>query len=607
VAATLLAQATLPLAGRARWDPTEEAPPLPAGTVIDGRYRVIGLLGEGGMGRVYEAQHLFIGRKLALKLVRRDAGTGEGATRVIQEALVAGKVPHATVVPVYDCAALPDGQVYVAMELLRGESLEQALRRPQPAAAVLRWLAEVARGLAAAHRAGIVHRDVKPANLFLAVDAAGAVQPRILDFGIAKLLPGLSGEAAAVQTQAGALLGTPYYMAPERGRGDAGGPASDLYSLGVILYEAITGELPFVGENFMEVVGRHLREAPLDPRQAAPERAIPDSLAELVLGLLKKEVAARADDGEAVARALVEIAGREEIAGLVAGPRGAEAAAVGAEAATQSLVEAATRRLAEDVLADRSTQRLDEDGAGDRPGVVGSTQGHALGDSSGRSGDVLRDSGVGRSGARDVLRDSGAGAVRGDSAGRSGALAVPEDSMSRGHGPRDSAGRSDAARTVWLALAFAAAAGLGGWAAWQWSGPPTAAVDEASQPNAAAGGERLPSAAAGDGRAVRGPDETGSRAAVGEGSTATDDVSPGSGSTSPRAAGGEGSTAGDASPGETGSTRAADAGAGEEPRATAPTASKKRTSGKRTEGKKAGTTGAGKDDRPKLKTDVYDD
>jgi hypothetical protein len=552
VAATQLAPATLPMTGRARWDPAEEAPPLPAGTVIDGRYRVIGLLGEGGMGRVYEAQHLFIGRKLALKLVRRDAGTGEGATRVIQEALVAGKVPHATVVPVYDCAALPDGQVYVAMELLRGDSLEQALRRPLPAAEVLRWLAEVARGLATAHRAGIVHRDVKPANLFLAVDAAGVIQPRILDFGIAKLLPGLAGEAAAVQTQAGALLGTPYYMAPERGRGEAGGPASDLYSLGVILYEAITGELPFVGDNFMEVVGRHLREAPLDPRQAAPERPIPDALAELVLALLGKD--GRPDDGEAVARALVEIAGSGEIAALVAGPRGAEGGAAAAEAATQSLVAAATRRLVEDGLADRSTRRL-EDGPGDM---------------SQRSGSL-----VGRSGRADVPGDSLADKDVDGAAGRSGARDVPGDSTPRGHVLRDKTPRgSTTGRTVALTLAFAAAAGLGAWTAWQWAEaqealPPAPRVEPAGQ---------------------------GSQPDGADPKTETEPIAGGS-------------TGGVEAPADGSTGRAADAGSsggsGEAP--ATPAGGKKRPAGKRTEGKKAGTTGAGKDDRPKLKTDVYDD
>ncbi|WP_434415367.1 serine/threonine-protein kinase [Nannocystis pusilla] len=359
---------------RADWQPAEADPPLPTGAVIDGRYRVVTVIGEGGMGRVYETEHLFLRRRLALKLVRRDAGTGEAAKRLLQEAVLAGKVPHATVVPVFDCAALPDGQVYVAMELLRGESLEEALLRPQRAEEVLRWLAEVARGLAAAHRAGIVHRDVKPANLFLARAGDGSVQPRILDFGIAKLLPGLAGEAGAVvQTQAGALLGTPFYMAPERIRGETGDGSADLYGFGVILYEALTGQVPFLGEGFMEIVGRHLREPPLDPRQAAPQRQIPDALAELALALLRKEPQARPHDGDAVAAALLAVLEREPAA--VASLRlGAEApASVSAEATTQAIEEGSTQRLDGQVVKDMSgkTDVIPADGPWDMSSRTG--------------------------------------------------------------------------------------------------------------------------------------------------------------------------------------------------------------------------------------------
>ncbi|WAS98457.1 serine/threonine protein kinase [Nannocystis punicea] len=347
---------------RADWQPAEADPPLRNGAVIDGRYRVVSVIGEGGMGRVYETEHLFLRRRLALKLVRRDAGTGEAAARLLQEAVLAGKVPHATVVPVFDCAALPDGQVYVAMELLRGESLEEALLRPQRAEEVLRWLAEVARGLAAAHRAGIVHRDVKPANLFLARTNDGRVQPRILDFGIAKLLPGLAGEAgAAVQTQAGALLGTPFYMAPERIRGETGDGSADLYGFGVILYEALTGQVPFLADGFMEIVARHLREPPLDPRQAAPQRRIPDALAELALALLRKDPQARPGDGDAVAAALLAVLEREPVA--VANLWLGAEAPVSAAAATQAIEEGSTQRLEGQVLTDMSRGAGSVDGA----------------------------------------------------------------------------------------------------------------------------------------------------------------------------------------------------------------------------------------------------
>jgi hypothetical protein len=243
--------------------------------VIDGRYRVTREIGAGGMGRVYEAEHMFLRRSMAIKLLRRGLATAPEATaRLIQEAMLAGQVPHPAIVQVFDCAVLADGQVYLAMELLRGESLEQRLRRPGHAGEVVPLLAELARGLAAVHRVGVVHRDIKPANVFLANSDSG-VQAKLLDFGVAKLLPGATAEAA-VRTQAGEVLGTPYYLAPEQARGGSIDGRADLYALGVMLYETLTGTLPFLGDSFMAIVARHLHELPLDPRQAAPERGIPD-------------------------------------------------------------------------------------------------------------------------------------------------------------------------------------------------------------------------------------------------------------------------------------------------------------------------------------------
>ena len=149
-------------------------PSLAPGTVIDGRYRVTREIGAGGMGRVYEAEHMFLRRSMAIKLLRRGLATAPEATaRLIQEAMLAGQVPHPAIVQVFDCAVLADGQVYLAMELLRGESLEQRLRRPGHAGEVVPLLAELARGLAAVHRVGVVHRDIKPANVFLANSDSG--------------------------------------------------------------------------------------------------------------------------------------------------------------------------------------------------------------------------------------------------------------------------------------------------------------------------------------------------------------------------------------------------------------------------------------------------
>ena len=324
---------------------TDADRPLPAGTVIDGRYRLMAELGAGGMGRVYEAEHMFIRRRMALKLLRTGHAASDAAARMIQEATLAGQVPHPAVVRVFDCAALGDGQVYLAMELLRGESLEQALRRPGNAVEMVRRLIEVARGLAAVHRVGVVHRDIKPANIFLALGEQG-VHAKLLDFGIAKLLPGAAGVGDdSVRTRAGAVLGTPYYLAPEQARGGAIDGRADLYSLGVILYEALTGGLPFVGESFMEILAQHIKVPPLDPRQAAPGRAIPDGIARLTMRLLAKDPGQRTGDGDALAdelEGLMRTEG-EALARLTVGVR--EGPVASAEAGTFVMAEVGTVRL----------------------------------------------------------------------------------------------------------------------------------------------------------------------------------------------------------------------------------------------------------------------
>jgi len=321
--------------------------PLAAGTVIDGRYRLLAEIGAGGMGRVYEAEHMFIRRRMALKLLRRGLATApEAAARLVQEATLAGQVRHPTIVQVFDCAVLGDGQVYLAMELLRGESLEMALRRPGVAVDLMPRLVEVARGLAAVHRVGVVHRDIKPANIFLARSEHG-VHAKLLDFGVAKLLPGAAEAGDAVQTQAGAVLGTPYYLAPEQARGGALDGRADLYSVGVILYELLTGSLPFLGASFMEILAQHVKALPLDPRQAAPGRGIPDGLARLTMRLLAKDPAGRVADGEALAEALEGLMRTEgeALARLEIGTWGEAAGRSGAEAGTIQVAQAGTMRM----------------------------------------------------------------------------------------------------------------------------------------------------------------------------------------------------------------------------------------------------------------------
>lgn len=274
---------------------------LAAGTIIGERYAILRELGAGGMGRVYEAEHIALRHRVAVKVLRADRRGGEYQARFRQEAEAAGRVGHPAIVAITDFAAAHEGVSYMVMELLRGESLEDWLERPGALRDGVAWLAEISRGLHAAHGAGVVHRDLKPANLFLHHGLDGRVQPKILDFGIAKVS---TTDHTAIATAAGTILGTPYYLAPERALGKPLDARADLYSLGVVLYEMLTGTVPFVDVHYMGVLVKHVRQPPLDPRQAAAERSIPDGVAQLTMALLAKTPEARPADALAVAEAL---------------------------------------------------------------------------------------------------------------------------------------------------------------------------------------------------------------------------------------------------------------------------------------------------------------
>ncbi|MBC8072535.1 MAG: serine/threonine protein kinase, partial [Deltaproteobacteria bacterium] len=301
-------------------EPDLRDPPLAPGEIVGGRYRVVRLLGEGGMGRVYEAEHVLLGQRVAIKLLRRDRQSAEHLARFRQEAEAAGRIGHPAIVGVSDFGGRDEGHAYMVMELLRGESMESWLARPGSLRAGLEAIVEVARGLHAAHLAGVVHRDLKPANLFLHHGVDGRVHAKILDFGIAKLA---STEHTAIATAAGTVLGTPYYLAPERALGRALDARADLYSLGVILFELATGTVPFLDETFMGVLAKHVRVMPLDPRQAAPDRGVPDGLARLIMVLLAKDPAQRTASAELLAAELERLLVDEDaaIAAVRTGPR----------------------------------------------------------------------------------------------------------------------------------------------------------------------------------------------------------------------------------------------------------------------------------------------
>jgi serine/threonine protein kinase len=262
-----------------------------------GSYRVTRAIGAGGMGEVYEAVHPGIGSRVAIKVLSAG-GRGERVERFFAEARAINHIHHANIVNVLDLAFLPDGRPYILMELLSGSSLAQliAARGPLPFELVGRVARETLAALGAAHRAGVIHRDIKPDNIF--VTEAGLV--KVLDFGIAKLMPEAAPSSPATRT--GVVLGTPHYMAPEQIRGDAIDGRTDLYALGVVLYEAVTGRRPFEGTTSYALFQQHMEAVPVHPRGLRPD--LPPALEQGILGALAKDPRHRPPSAEALAAVL---------------------------------------------------------------------------------------------------------------------------------------------------------------------------------------------------------------------------------------------------------------------------------------------------------------
>jgi serine/threonine protein kinase len=253
-------------------DAAEDEEPL-IGVVLSDRYRVDARIGAGGMGLVYKATHLLIGRTLAIKVLRRRyAEQDEVAKRFALEARVASSVKHMNVVDLLDYGSTPLGSPFYVMEFLDGRSLARELARNGPIepTRALDIACQIARGLSAAHQAGVIHRDLKPDNVYLvAADQHGPELVKILDFGIAHV----AGRKTRL-TAAGAVVGTPEYMSPEQARGTDLDGRSDLYALGVVLFEALTGKVPLSAESTVGTLTKQVFElAPRlrdrDPRFAA--------------------------------------------------------------------------------------------------------------------------------------------------------------------------------------------------------------------------------------------------------------------------------------------------------------------------------------------------
>ena len=262
---------------------------MDAGTLISGKYRLQRLLGAGSMGSVWAARNELTNRDFAVKFLLPELSQNEEAlNRFFLEARACGQIRHPAIVDVYDMGQADDGSPYLVMELLEGEGFDtriwrQGYLRPVD---VCRYIATVSRGLEEAHTRGLIHRDLKPGNIFFAIDKSGSVYPKVLDFGISKETS--SEQFDYVKTSTGAVLGSPAYMSPEQARGETDIDArTDIWALGVIMYEALTGEVPFDAGNYNALMLCIISNAHRSVREVAPH--VPPELSELVDRLLEKD------------------------------------------------------------------------------------------------------------------------------------------------------------------------------------------------------------------------------------------------------------------------------------------------------------------------------
>lgn len=269
-------------------------------SVLGGKYQILRPVGSGGIGTVYAAEHLGLGFQVAVKVLRGAAAVDASeVARLRREARVQMSIEHPNVVRTFDLDQLPDGTLYVVMELLQGMSLHELMQRGRRLSyqVALPHFIQVCRALSAAHKLGIVHRDLKPANVFLC--EGGIV--KVLDFGMSKLAED------ETLTQEGYTLGTPEYMSPEQCSGGEVEPRSDIYALGVLMYEALSGGLPFRGKTRQKLLEHHQLSTPESLLTRHPELNLPPSLDQIIMACLKKHPDQRPASADELEQALTKV------------------------------------------------------------------------------------------------------------------------------------------------------------------------------------------------------------------------------------------------------------------------------------------------------------
>lgn len=287
--------------------------------VIKGRYRIVGKLGDGGMGSVYRAEQLSVGRAVALKVLHREfARDEEFVQRFHQEARLAAALNHPRLTTVFDFDQSEDGSLFIVMEYLQGTLLNEVIRRDSPLeiGRVVRLGIQIAEGIGAAHAAGVIHRDIKPQNVFV----LPGDNVKLMDFGIARRNDGRDVHL----TRAGTMMGTPQYMAPEQIEGRAVSEKTDIYAFGIVLYEMLSGKTPFSAPTSTATLARALSEPPPPLRGLRPD--VPPLLEQVVMQALEKEPEYRQDRIADVARRLTSISGTASV--IPPGPPGDSATIV---------------------------------------------------------------------------------------------------------------------------------------------------------------------------------------------------------------------------------------------------------------------------------------
>jgi serine/threonine-protein kinase len=314
------------------------------GQVLDEKYRLDERLGEGGMGTVYRATHLLIDRPVALKVLHTRFVEDEAAKhRFRREARAAGRLQHPNAVAVTDFGQTSDGYVYIVMELLEGRTLRDVLAQDAPLSneRAVSLMLQVASAVEAAHEGGVIHRDLKPGNIFVVQRKNLPPVVKVLDFGIAKLAAEtLDDSDARNLTQTGVMIGTPRYMSPEQCDGEKLTTASDVYSLGIIFYEMLTGETPFNGASPLAIALQHSSKTPRPPRELVP--SLPAELERVVLHALAKKPAERPQDAGAFREELIATARQLGLAGVTAAFEQHEEIAAGGDARNGQLADVKT-------------------------------------------------------------------------------------------------------------------------------------------------------------------------------------------------------------------------------------------------------------------------